>query len=171
MRTHKPVIILYPTFIIICQGIPTTMDDLMMGVSVDWPSSASRGFKARIMVIGDPGVQNTVQYNELNQDSSIPRLRPSIQAFASWLQRRFNASHPAYPPYALKDDSAEPRRLINVVLIVRGTTKRRLINMNEVLKVFQSYPNIIARAQVLEELSVAQQVCLSSKDTAGIHAA
>ena len=145
------------------------MDDLMLGGSVDWEANAGRGFKAKTMILGDPGVRDVVYYDLLNQESSIPWLRPSIQSFSAWLQRRFNASYPAQPPYVvMKNNTVELQRPINVLFVARGQTKnRRLINMDEVVKFYKNtHPNINAKTQILEELSVAQQVCFQ-----GIHKA
>ena len=133
---------------------------------MDWAAYAGRGFKARTMIIGDGGVQHTMSYDSLVVSSDVLKLRPLIKDLTSWLHSRLNVSFPVSPPLvpAVGNNTTNVQhRPIAVTFVMRPKGhKRRVMNMAEIVSHFKTWSNMTVRAQILEELSLAQQVIASN---------
>lgn len=154
------------------QDLPSTMDGLVKGGSLDWVKHAGQSFKADALIIGEAGVTSAIDYEFLQDNAQVQKLRPLLQSMASWLSKRLSASHapspptsccvavdrarPSEPPSSFKQNHSRPI----VVTFVSRLHSRRILNLHEVTARFKSRHNnnnVIVHVQVMEHLSFAAQ--------------
>jgi hypothetical protein len=106
----------------------------MGGGSIDWADRADRGFRARTLIIGNPGVDYSIPYDFSAEETDLQRYRPSLASFASWLLRKCGALHPSLPPSPpsihladVKPGTAAQGRPIIVRFISRGSRPHLII--------------------------------------------